>query len=261
VKKIFRNLEVGNAFKVLTVGIIAVLGMVQVAQAAEGDVLITPSTQTIAAGQNFDIEVVVDTGSKTLGAFDVQLNFDQTKVTIDTTLGDAPAEDSGKGFTKGSDATNYTMMSNSDDVASGHFRVGGVAATGGASGNSQHIIVIKAKSLASFTAGSTTFSVVVNELSDELGHTFVGGTVADGEIVAENDHRADVDGSGIIDVVDATLTFRAALGMGMAGTSWIVSAITGDVNCDNITDVVDATLIFRKSLGLDVSSMGWCSNL
>ncbi len=77
---------------------------------------------------------------------------------------------------------------------------------------------------------------------------------------AANGIHADVNDSGKISTLDASLTMRKILGSDMSGTGWIDSATTGDVNCDGNIDDSDAQLIFRYSLGLSVDDNGWCDN-
>ncbi len=137
-------------------------------------VWLVPVDKELKADQNFDIEVLIDTGGKNLGAFNMYLDFDPTKITIDTTQGIDPSSDTGRGFDKGSDTTSYTIMSNSDDIANGHFRFAGITASGYANGNSEHLIIIHAKAIK--TVNTKNLSLRVGKLSDELGHSIVNNT-------------------------------------------------------------------------------------
>ncbi len=141
-------------------------------KAWEGKIKLLPANQNLKADQNFDIEVLVDTGGKNLGAFNMYLDFDPTQITIDTSQGVDSKSDTGKGFDKGLDTANYMMMSNSDDIDKGHFRFAGITASGYVNGKDKHLIVIHAKAI---KAGNTKdLSLRVNELSDELGHALIG---------------------------------------------------------------------------------------
>ncbi|GEM_PF-1844973 len=77
---------------------------------------------------------------------------------------------------------------------------------------------------------------------------------------ADNTIRADVNNSGKISVLDASLTMRKILNNDLSGTNWVDTATTGDVNCDNQINQTDAQLLFRYSLGLPVDDNGWCDN-
>ncbi len=141
-------------------------------KAWEGKIQLLPANQDLKVNQNFDMEVLVDTGGKNLGAFNMYLDFDPTQITIDTSRGIDTKSDTGKGFDKGLDTVDYTMMSNSDDIDKGHFRFAGITASGYANGKDKHLIVIHAKAI---KAGNTkNLSLRVNELSDELGHPLKG---------------------------------------------------------------------------------------
>ena len=60
--------------------------LIKPVQAAEGDVWITPANTNANTNQNFDIEVLVDTGGKDIGAFNMYLDFDPARITIDNLI-------------------------------------------------------------------------------------------------------------------------------------------------------------------------------
>jgi len=151
--------------------------------------------QELGVNTNFDIEVHVDTGGKKLGAFNMYLDFDATKITIDTsqvgpneyningsvvTLG----SDAIKGFGKGDDTQSYMMLTNSGDITNGHFRFAGIHAEGVAVESDVHLITIHASTTSGFIAGSSNLEVRVNELSNELGHALTIGTITNAMITS-----------------------------------------------------------------------------
>lgn len=140
------------------------------AKASEGDVWLTPAEQDIGSGENFNIEVHMDTGGKDLGAFNMYFDFDASFVEIDTTQGD-------DGVDKGIDTTSYLLFPNISDIANGHLRFAGIAASGYANGSDVHLVTIHAKTTAGFTADSTSLSLRVNEISDELGGALTSGLI------------------------------------------------------------------------------------
>jgi hypothetical protein len=73
--------------------------------------------------------------------------------------------------------------------------------------------------------------------------------------------RSDVNQDANVSTVDAQLTLRDSVGLGMNLTSWTETTITGDVNCDGSNTSVDAQLIMRKSLGFNMTSTDWCDKL
>ncbi len=148
----------------------------------EGDVWHSPPLQHAGVNQNFDIAVFINTGGRNLGAFDIYLDFDTAKVTIDTTQGEDPDTDSGKGFHKGSDAGNYIILSNPNDIVNGHFRFAGISAGPHANGSSEHLIIIHAKTTDAFTSGVSTLTLRIINLVDELGQTIDKGAVTGASI-------------------------------------------------------------------------------
>ena len=73
--------------------------------------------------------------------------------------------------------------------------------------------------------------------------------------VVENikNNLGDVSGDGKINIVDALMVARLAVGLPVTNCD----SNTADVNCDGKVAILDALLIARKSVGLDVPS--WCS--
>ncbi len=131
---------------------------------------ITPTNQNVDSSQNFDIDIYVDTGGKNIGAFNVYFNFSATDVTIDTTQGD-------NGLSAGTDTSNYTLSSNADDIANGNYRFAGITASSYANSSSAHIATIHAKTTSNFTSGTSSLSLTISELSDELGVALNTGTI------------------------------------------------------------------------------------
>ncbi len=167
-----------NKVYVLIILIIGLfLNFSNITYASMGDIWISPSTQNISTNSNFDVDIYVDAGTKKLGAFNMYLDFDPTKISIDTSKGD-------DGFSKGTDTSNYSIMDNSNDVQNGHYRFAGI--NGGdaniASGNSIHVIKLHAKTTQAFINGSSTLSIRVNELSDDLGNNITVGNISNASI-------------------------------------------------------------------------------
>jgi hypothetical protein len=137
---------------------------------AEGRIWLSPISQDLTANQNFDIEIVMDTAGKDVSTFNVYLDFDVTKINIDTAQGIDIKADSGRGFHKGSDAGEYIMMSNSEDVNDGHFRLAGIGVAKTANGAEERMVIIHAKTTDTFTSGKTELTLRVDEFSDKMGN-------------------------------------------------------------------------------------------
>ena len=166
-----------NFLMVSLMAIVIIIISTKNTQANEGDVWITPTVQSVKPSTNFDIEVHVDTGGKNLGGFNMYLDFDASKLTIDTTQGT-------NGIDKGNDTSNYTIDSNTTDITNGHLRFAGITASGYANGSNVHIITIHAKTTSGFTSGNSNLSLRVNELFDELGNPLATTGTITGETVA-----------------------------------------------------------------------------
>jgi peptidoglycan hydrolase-like protein with peptidoglycan-binding domain len=136
-----------------------------------GDVWLNPSSFTLGANESFNVQVFADTGSAELGSFDLYLDFSYNDVTVDMDEGN-------NGITLGSNATNYEIESNGDDISNGHYRFAGICAQDCASGDNVHLITIHMKTRSSFTSGSSQLSLRINTLSNTLGSSIASGDTA-----------------------------------------------------------------------------------
>jgi len=159
-----------------------------IALAAEGDVSLTPASKNIGASTEFDIEVHLDTNSKKIGAFNMFLDFDPAKVTVNTAIGTAD-----NGLDAGADTTHYNCMVNDTDIANGHYRFACIGAFSSshdswyANGGNVHIATIHVKTTAGFTSGTASLTIrgddgdsnngLELELSDDTGHALALGTI------------------------------------------------------------------------------------
>jgi heat shock protein HslJ len=155
-------------------------------QAAEGDLWITPVNTNSENNQEIDIEVRIDTGTKHLNSLDVYLDFNSADVTVDVTKGEDVNDDMGRGFHKGADTSGYTMGSNSEDIANGHFRIIASKPSGGATGNNVHIATIHLKTTNTFTSGSTNLTLRLGRLADNTEGDLVAGTITPATITYQD---------------------------------------------------------------------------
>ncbi len=155
---------------------------------AEGDVWLSPNEISLDGGDDFNLEVHIDTGSKNLGAFNMFFDFDPNKIEVNLTQGNVET-DNKKGLSKGLDAQNYTMMLNAGDVSNGHFRFAGMAASNYLHGGDKHLVTLHLKVKDNASSGSTSVSLRINELSDELGNALsLGSTSGANIIITANDN-------------------------------------------------------------------------
>jgi|GEM_PF-5296349 hypothetical protein len=87
-------------------------------------------------------------------------DFDAVNVAIDTSQGS-------NGISAGADTSGYIIMSNADNVVNGHYRFAGISASSYANGSNVHIATMHAIATASFTSGTSSLALRINELSDE----------------------------------------------------------------------------------------------
>ncbi len=154
--------------------------------AAEGDIWIVPLNQNQPENQSFDVKVYVDTGTKHLNSFNMYLDFDPAYITVDTSQGEDPNADDGKGFHKSDDTQDYIMGSNVNDIAGGHFRFAGMKAENGTVGSRQNIVTIHLKTTSAFTSGSTQLKIRVNEMSENSEGDINVGTITGATVTYYN---------------------------------------------------------------------------
>lgn len=132
----------------------------------EGDIWFSSSKEEIASGEDFEVEIYINTHGKSLGVFAFDFNFDKENLIVDV--------DGGKdGITKGEDSNNFTMMSNPNDVSDGHFRFSGICAQDCVTGDQKKLATIHMKAKKGFNFSDSSNSLDVKELGDELGKAIV----------------------------------------------------------------------------------------
>lgn len=130
-------------------------------RAATGDVWLRPASATLGANQNFDLEIMIDSGEKNISILNLYLDFDPSKLKVNTTAGV-------DGLDKGADASEHIFLANTEDLANGHYRLASICAQGCAKGGDAQVTTIHMATLAGFSSGYADISIRVNELADEL---------------------------------------------------------------------------------------------
>ncbi len=151
----------------------------QVMFAASGDVWITLSSSSLGANEGFDVEIHIDTGGNNLGAFNMYLDFDSDDATVLITNEDS-------GISLGVDAAGYTIMANPDNISSGYYRFAGICAQNCANGTDIHLATIHMQTQAGFDSNSSSLTLRVNELSNELGTAITAGVLTGANISSNN---------------------------------------------------------------------------
>jgi hypothetical protein len=129
--------------------------------AATGDIWLSPATASLEPKQDFDLEIRIDSGDKSISVLNLYLDFDASKLKINTTAG-------ADGLSKGTDAEGHLFLANTEDLASGHYRLASICAQDCAKGNDAHVATIHMATLATFISGYADISLRINELADEL---------------------------------------------------------------------------------------------
>ncbi|KKP67565.1 MAG: hypothetical protein UR66_C0013G0008 [Candidatus Moranbacteria bacterium GW2011_GWE1_35_17] len=131
-------------------------------QSINGDIWFSCAKEKIKSGEDFDIDVYINTKGNNLGVFALNFNFDKKDLTVDIESGE-------DGISKGIDSENFIIMSNPNDITSEHFRFSGICAQNCANGNQKNIAVIHAKAKADFNFSDIVSQLEVKELANELG--------------------------------------------------------------------------------------------
>lgn len=127
-----------------------------------GDVWLSSATEKIKAGDEFDINVYINTNGNDLGVFALDFKFDKKELTINTESGD-------HGIDKGVDGQSFIVMSNPDDVATGHLRFSGICAQNCANGDKKNIAIIHAKAKNNLKFSNILGQVELKELANDFG--------------------------------------------------------------------------------------------
>ncbi len=128
------------------------------------NIYLSSAIKNIKKGQDFDFDLYLNTEGEELGAFAFDLEFKNENFTIN-------AEKGNSGITKGSDANNFMIMSNPNDISLGHFRFSGICAKNCLQGENKSLIKVHARALSDLVVPKIVNWLEVKELSNTLGKT------------------------------------------------------------------------------------------
>jgi len=142
-------------FKILSLFIFvcALIASTSVVFAAAGDVWIFPNSKTVNASSTFDLEVLVNTGTQKLGAYQFAVTFDKALVNVN-------------GVDAGVDGFVTTVNINND---MGSLIVNGFYVNGKGPGTSLRVLTIHFKALGN--TGIANIGLSVSTLADDNGTT------------------------------------------------------------------------------------------
>jgi hypothetical protein len=210
---------------------------------------IYPATPVVVVGKPLALDIHVNSNSNSVGAYDFTINFDPTKLIVDTAYQNAAAQ-CVQGVCPGNSAlANYQdIMVNND---TGNIHVAGFDATGVASGNDLQLLVMHF--IAKNVTGTTPVNLVTHELTNPLGNP-LGGVAKGATVRISPGLCGDSDGNGKVNIVDALSISRYVVGYPPPPT---INVNLADVNRSGTATIVDALHIARHAVGLVVT--GTCT--
>ena len=183
----------------------------------------------------------VNTGTRKLAAYGIDITFDNSVVIINTEKGNSGVERGSDGFVA---AVNAGIP--------GKITISGFDTDGQGPGD-LHLLILHW--LAQTYEGSTDLVINIDRLVDETTAAIgiPNGVTGQINITTRTCTIGDINNDGNIDIVDALLAAQYYVGIVPPGDIYIEC---GDVNCDGSVDIVDALLIAQKYVGLDPAI--WC---
>lgn len=138
--------------------------------AGPGDVWLTPTSVTVNPNEAFNLDVYLDTGSQSLGAYGFDIIYDYSLVAVDTSMGSI------SGVTPGADG--FLSAVNADP---GVLTVAGFDVTGTGPSSDLHLLTISFLALSG--VGVSTIDLNVNSLID-TSYTTIGSPTGYGATVS-----------------------------------------------------------------------------
>ncbi len=162
-------------------------------------VSLTPTSLKVESGAQLVLAVQVDSGSARVEAYTLEVEFDPTRLQVDTAAG----ADQGVSPRAAGLATNIVNVDN----IQGWLVVTGFDVTGKGPGASLHLLSLYLRSIG--TGGAAPLTLSVRILADELGRT-IGTPSGQGSVVTISDScplvpnpdQTDTDGDGLGDACD-----------------------------------------------------------
>jgi len=196
-----------------------------------------PTTQSARINAAFALDLRLDSRSSKVGAYNVRLTFDASRLQVDTTQGD-------QGVSRGSGgiATNIVNTNNTTGV----IQATGFDVSGSAPGADLQFLVIHF--VARQVTGSTDIALQVTTLADPTGQSI--GTSARGasvNVVAVLCGDANADSQ--VSIIDALWVARQVAGLQPTP----FEPLGADVTADGQVTIIDALMIARQVAGLPVS--------
>lgn len=195
-----------------------------------GDVWIYPEVTTVGLNTPFSVEIHLNTGHYTLASYGFEISIDASMMYLEEVKKGPDGFVSAVGFGSGPD----------------FFIITGFDATGKGPDADLHVVNMHFKTHKE-ECGSATINLEIADLNsvylEKIGTQ--QETYSTVNISGCDTLKGDVNGDGIIDIVDALLTAQYYVEFDVA-----INTIAADVNCDNEVDIVDALLIAQFYVNL-----------
>lgn len=205
----------------------------------------------VLVGRTFTQDIHINTKGGVVAAYDFTINFDNTKVIVDTMFQNA-AGTCDQGVCPGEFALSSPMVV--VDNNTGEIRL--VAFDANGTGPSNDLQVVQIHFIARNAPGMFPIDLTVNDLSDQLGDP-VGNLVGRGSNVAISFGTCgDSDGTGVVNIIDALSIARKLVNLPAPPT---INPLLADVDQNNRATIVDAMHIARYYVGLQIGAVNACA--
>ncbi len=192
-----------------------------------GTAWIEPNNITAGMNSEFPLEVRVNTGDRVLMAYGIEISWPQLL------FGVTKVNAGQDGFVS---STNYST--------DGVYRITGFDASGKGPGTNLHLLTLICE--ANERSGTTEVSLAVQTLLDPNAQQIGVPAGIGATVTVTAPALGDVNGSGVIDIIDALQVAQYYVGYELPNFIPIVA----DVNCSGSIDIIDALRIAQYYIGL-----------
>jgi len=209
-------------------------------------------------GKPFTQYIHINTKGNTVGGYDFDVTFDNTKMIVDTTFQNAAGtcylheDGSGTGVCPGVNALGSPMVVTDNDA--GTIKL--VAFDANGAGPSNDLSVVEIHFIARSTTGVWPIDLAVTDLIDPLGDPIGDQSGRGSNIAITYGKCGDSDGNGNVNIVDALSISRKLLNLPPPPT---VNTNLGDVDRNARLSIGDALHIARYSVGLQIGAVNACA--
>ena len=212
----------------------------------------------VMVGDKFEQYIHINTKGGTVGGYDFDITFDNTKMIVDTMFQNAAGtcykheDGSGTGVCPGVSALGAPMVitdNNAGTIKLIAFDPIGV-------GPSNDLPVVEIHFTARSVTGIHPIDLAVTDLIDPLGDPIGDQTGRGSNIAVTYGRCGDADGNKTVNIVDALSVARKIINLPPPPT---INTNLGDVNRDTRLSIADSLHIARHSVGLQIGAINACA--